>query len=394
MSEYQSALIQSLRGAGPTFTSNNPGVSFLPNPQTDAAPIALQRQVRAYQGMANRPPVLAMPAFVPKSVNNGFDDYAPPTGKSDNFGRSDLYDDRLASDPDFRPAAPIDPDFVPAIQEPGPLVDPEKVPVPDIGPQVPEVVAPIISEPLIDPDRIEVPDLVPLMPKVIAPISPDQLPAVSEPEPLIDPDEIEVPDLGPQLPQVPEVVQPISPDQVPSIAEPEPLIDPADIDVPDLGPLMPDVVAPAEPPPVPAETFPVPDQAPWEPVDLPPIDVPEPPSTPAESFPVPDPSPWEPIDLPPIDVPEMPPAPAEAFPVPDPAPWEPIDLPAMPADVDAPLAFPDGQVFVSDVAEPIVNPEQLVLPEDLEFLNLLDGLIFNGGDKLNLNDDFEMVFSS
>lgn len=339
---YASALIESLRSAPAMGSAST--VSLLPNPFV--APVAVQP--RAPRSVASNalaaPPILSMPAFVPQANPSAGDDVAQGTGSFNNIGGEPFINDFVFDG--VERVRPIDPAMLPAIDE-----------------NVP---------PLINPEDVPVPDLEPFMPNVVAPINPEFLPAIEEPGPLVDPNDIPVPDLEPFMP----VVSP-PPEPEPQPAETFPVPDQAPWEPVDLPPMLPSAPEPEAPQePAPAETFPVFEPAPWEPIDLPPMlppvpqPEPEPEPTPAETFPVFEPAPWEPVDLPEIVAPPEP--------EPEPAPDYTEDL--WPSIEEVLLA-----------QEPLLTEQDLSgedfnLPSDEELMAILD--FFGRGN------DFEVDYLS
>ncbi len=178
---YQSALIESLRAASPGFTSNNPGVTLLPNQPNSALTINFLRGPRT--GLANNPPAFTWPTAPPAPAPSPTP-APPPSGGGDPIV--------IGPGPAPMPApAPL-----PPISPPGP-------PAPDdlfVGPPAPDdlfVGPPAPDDLFVGPPAPD--DL------FVGPPAPDDLfvgpPApVAEPFPVPDPDPVNVVDLPPLLP--------------------------------------------------------------------------------------------------------------------------------------------------------------------------------------------------
>lgn len=306
MADYQSALIQSLRGASPAFGTSNPGVTLLPNPVVPTMPALNFRRGAGLPGgnLAVVPP-------------------APPPA------------------PYVPPPAPVQPPVPPAGGvAPPPDFTPPFAPVMPIGPVEPEM--PDYTDDLWGPDPVPVPDYTDDLfgPDSVEP--PAEPPAESEPAqtfPVLDQPELEFVDLDPLVPQDPVP----APDDFgpPYIPEPEP--------VPALEPDLPVLFEPPSyvPPPEP--------QAPEEP-DVTGLD----PFMPDVSEVLVDPMPVTPIPLP---EPEPEPPLIDEIPVPDliqalellPVPIKPLDI-AIEPPAREPVSLPDEFV---DVLEPEVPIEDL-----------------------------------
>jgi len=184
MADYQSALIQSLRGASPAFGTSNPGVTLLPNPVVPTMPaLNFWRGAGLPDGNLNVVPPAPPPApYVPPPAPA--QSPAPPAGG-------------VAPPPDFTPPF---------------------VPVMPIGPTEPEV--PDHTDDLWGPDPVE---------------PPAGSPAESEPAqtfPVPDQPELEFVDLGPLVPEGPV---PVTPMPMPELPDEPPLVD--DMEVPELMPV-------------------------------------------------------------------------------------------------------------------------------------------------------------
>lgn len=191
--QYQSALIQSLRGASPGFMPNNPGVTLLPNP-TNAALPALNFRHSFPQNNLNVVPSAPAPApFV-----------APPS---------------LA--PSLAPPSPSESELV----QPSPPLVPPFVPVLPVQPEAPQ--APDYTDDLYGPAPVPVPDYTDDLygPEPVVPAEPAE--STYEPAqafPIPEQPEWEVSDLGPFEPIV-----------LPEPHLDSPLVD--DIPVPEILPL-------------------------------------------------------------------------------------------------------------------------------------------------------------
>jgi len=186
---YQSALIESLRGASPGFTSNNPGVTMLANPANSKTVIDFKRAPPPAPFFPPGPPVgpplppapTPAPAPPPSGGGGGGGGSVTPgpivIGPNPGLGSVQNRDDPVFPGPDD-PVLPGPDDFV---RPPDP--DP---PPPDDG-----VADPF---PVSDPPPLDAVDLPPLLPDDLqdpppdAPRDPD-----SAPPPLV-PDRVELPD--------------------------------------------------------------------------------------------------------------------------------------------------------------------------------------------------------
>jgi hypothetical protein len=228
---YQSALIESLRGASPGFTSNNPGVTMLANPANSKTVIDFKRAPPPAPffppGPPVGPPLPPAPAPAPAPPSSG--------GGGDGGGGRPVTPGPVIIGPG--PSLPVDP-----APTPDPAPDPD-VPdyIDDLWPPVEE--DPVESFPVPDPTPPDVVDLPPLPPEdevatpfpVPHPAPPD---AVDLP-PLPTEDEQEVPDYTEDLwppvepepqdpPQGEIVIEPIGGGDRDQIREADPVTVPGD----------------------------------------------------------------------------------------------------------------------------------------------------------------------
>lgn len=315
MADYQSALIQSLRGASPAFGTSNPGVTLLPNPVVPTMPaLNFRRGAGLPGGNLNVVPPAPPPApYVPPPAPA--QPPAPPAGG-------------VAPPPDFTPP------FVPVVP---------------IGPIEPEV--PDYNDDLWGPDPVPVPDYTDDLygPDPVEP--PAGSPAESEPAqtfPVPDQPELEFVDLDPLVPEGPvpdDFGPPYVPEPIPAPDDFGPPFIPESVPVPTPEPELPVLFEPPSyvPPPEP--------QVPQEPdiADLDPF-IPElADPIPVAPIPVPEPEPEPPL----ID--EMPAPELILAPELAPVSFEPLDIVIEPP-ASEPVSLPDEFV---DVLEPEVPIEDL-----------------------------------
>lgn len=229
MADYQSALIQSLRGASPAFGTSNPGVTLLPNPVVPPMPALNFRRGASLPGgnLAVVPPAPPPAPYVPPPAP--VQPPAPPAGG-------------VAPPPDFTPPfapvmpiGPVEPE-VPDYNDD--LWGPDPVPVPDYtddlfgpDPVEPPAEPPAESEPaqtfpVPDQPELEFVDLDPFVPEEQVPVTPMPMPELPDEPPLVD--DMEVPELMPvpieplDIAIEPPAREPVSlPDEFVDVLEPE-----------------------------------------------------------------------------------------------------------------------------------------------------------------------------
>lgn len=224
--QYQSALIQSLRGASPAFGTSNPGVTLLPNPVVPTMPaLNFRRGAGLPGGNLNVVPPAPPPApYVPPPAP--MQPPAPPEGG-------------VAPPPDFTPSfvpvMPIGPTEPEVLDYNDDLWGPDPVPVPDYtddlygpDPVEPSAGSPAESEPaqtfpVPDQPELEFVDLNPLVPE--GPV-PDDFGPPYVPEPIPAPDDFGppfIPEPEPEPPLIDEMPAPeliLAPELAPVSFEP------------------------------------------------------------------------------------------------------------------------------------------------------------------------------
>lgn len=405
---FQSALIESLRGASPAG-SVNPGLSFFANPAAPGAPVVKAPRARGPQAFDF--PVLTMPIVQPPTPPAPGEDLAPippvrdidPLPPIDDIVIPDVPEDdpvvpALPDVPDVPDAPELNPlpeDDIPPLPEDVVLPEVDPIPgLPDVAPEPPpsddkpDALTPIPDPIVVDvkppkrdasgwgeggEDLVRDPEATPtpVVPEDLAPdVVPEPAPTDERPDALVPiPDTIEVKppkrdasgwgEGGDNLVRDDSVIVPSLPDLVPVVPEVLPELPVEDI------PLLPEDVDLPEVLPVPELPAPAPeDEEPVEVVtDAPVRYMPEtaPVIAPLEQAPVdratPTPSP-EPLPED-IDLPEVEPIPEIIVPsLPDPVPALPEDL----APIDSPI-----ELLPEDIALPEVMPvpELPMSPSDL-----------------------------